>query len=433
MLKRLEWGLGLITLFVSAQLSTAEDALLDRVVLRAGERGRAAGPMHWTVELPSAALRDGNELPAVRVTSDDQHELPAQIGGLRLSAAKQPVPDARRELTVILPALQPGESLQLTARYTSSDRREPSNDKTARAFRWNDTPGKFADLLFGDRPVLRYMYEKLDETSADRRAETYKPYHHLFDPSGMRLVTKGPGGLFPHHRGLFYGFNRIEYGPERVKADVWHCNRGEFQSHEQVVVQEAGPVYGRHRVRIDWHGPDGKVFAREERELTAYDVNGGSMIEFRSILDSTAGKVRLDGDPQHAGFQFRASQEVPDKTAAQTYYLRPDGAGQPGSFRNWDDKMRDPRTINLPWLGLCFVLGEQRYTCLYLDHADNPKEARYSERDYGRFGSYFEYEIEPSKPLFVNYRLWLQAGELTTTQAEAQSESFTRPLRIGRT
>jgi len=38
----------------------------------------------------------------------------------------------------------------------------------------------------------------------------------------------------------------------------------------------------------------------------------------------------------------------------------------------------------------------------------NPKEARFSERDYGRFGSYFEYDLDEGKPLTVNYRLWLQ-------------------------
>ena len=52
------------------------------------------------------------------------------------------------------------------------------------------------------------------------------------------------------------------------------------------------------------HGQDGKVFAKELRELTAYNVAGGRLIEFASKLAKTAGKVRLDGDPQHAGFSF---------------------------------------------------------------------------------------------------------------------------------
>lgn len=285
------------------------------------------------------------------------------------------------------------------------------------------TPKKEAELRLGTQPVLRYMYEPIDNSSKARRDETYKPYHHLFDPRGERLVTKGPGGLFPHHRGLFFGFNKITYG-DNQQADTWHCNRGEWQAHTEYLGQEAGPLLGRHRVAIDWHGRDGKVFVKEQRELTAYNLLGGTLVEFASKLTSTGGKVHLDGDPQHAGFQFRASQEVPDKTAKQTYYLRPDGKDKPGSFRNWPQSKQHE---NLPWNALSFVLGERRYTAVYLDHPKNPKPARYSERDYGRFGSYFAADVEPDKPLTVNYRLWLQEGEMTVEQAKALSRQFVEP------
>jgi hypothetical protein len=296
-------------------------------------------------------------------------------------------------------------------------------DWDARNSGWRDSDGKHLELSLDGRPVLRYMYEPLDTSSKARRDETYKPYHHLFDSIGKRLVTKGPGGLFPHHRGLYYGFNKITYG-DNQQADTWHCNRGEWQSHEKFISQEAGPLLGRHRVAIDWHGRDGKVFLKEERELTAYNLPKGTLVEFASKLTSTGGKVHLDGDPQHAGFQFRASQEVPDKTKNQTYYLRPDGKDKPGSFRNWPGHKSHE---NLPWNALSFVLGETRYTAVYLDHSKNPKPARYSERDYGRFGSYFAADVTPDKPLVVNYRLWLQEGEMTVEEATALSRAFVEP------
>ena len=68
---------------------------------------------------------------------------------------------------------------------------------------------------------------------------------------------------------------------------------------------------------------------------------------------------------------------------------------------------------------MSFVLGGKRYTVAYLDDPGNPKEARFSEREYGRFGSYFEYTIEQDKPLTVNYRLWLQEGLMQPEEVAA--------------
>jgi len=137
--------------------------------------------------------------------------------------------------------------------------------------------------------------------------------------------------------------------------------------------------------------------------------------------------VHLDGDPQHAGFHFRASQEVPDKTAKQTYYIRPDGAGKFGETRNWPGQKTH---INLPWDACCFVLGDQRYTVAYLDRPDNPKEARFSERDYGRFGSYFVKDLNAGDRLRVKYRIWLQEGEMKGEEIARLSADFVEPPTV---
>ncbi len=358
------------------------------------------------VSLP-AALKEARSA----VVSDSAgREFAAQVTGPSLLGG------STAELHFILPSLQAGEQLDLTA--TLSDKPTPGQA----AFHWSDSADKYSELSFADRPVLRYMYEALDDSTPERRGETYKVYHHVYDPQGKRLVTKGPGGLFPHHRGLYYGFNRISYGDGK-KADVWHCNRGESQAHAEFLATEAGPVLGRHRLAIDWCGQDGQVFAREERELTAYNTQTGTLIEFASRLKSEVGEVKLDGDPQHAGFQFRAAQQVADVTKQQTYYLRPDGKDKPGSFRNWPGNKEH---VNLAWNALSFVLDKQRYTCGYLDRPENPKESRFSERDYGRFGSYFEYSLTAEQPLELNYRIWLQEGEMTVDQVHAHSHNLVK-------
>ncbi len=305
------------------------------------------------------------------------------------------------------------------------------------AMAWHKVPGKYTELRQGDRPIFRYMHRALDESTEQNRFETYKVFHHLYSPSGEQLLTNGPTGeapyskevQYPHHRGLYYGFNRITFGAGK-EADTWHCPKGESQQHVEFLAEEVGEDFGRHRLAIHWHDREGEVFLREQREVTATVGPEGTVIDFVSTLEpATEGTVYLDGDPQHAGVQFRAIDQVAKSTADQTYYLRTDGKGKPGEFRNWNhtnlDDPINPECTNRPWNALSFVVGDQRYTVLYMDHPENPKPAYYSERDYGRFGSYFVTEVTKEKPLTVKYRLWIQEEEMTLDTCEAFSREFT--------
>ena len=361
----------------------------------------------------------GNEpIASVTLARADGQLIPAQCTGPSLTSS------AAGELHFILPHLGTGESLQLKATLST----QPAG---AGGFTWRDQPGHHTDLLLGARKIVTYHYERLDESTPASRVRTYKVFHHVFSPSGDRIVTGGlnedPKVHSPHHRGIFYGFNRITYGDGK-KADTWHCIDGAFQQHERFLASERGPVLARHRVEISWHGKD-TTFAIEERELTVYNVPGGHLIEFTSQLRSTSGRVRIDGDPQHAGFQFRAHNDVDAYTTNQTIFIRPDGVGKPADTRNWDPETRKG-PVNMPWNAMSFVLGDRRYTVAYLDRPENPKEARFSEREYGRFGSYFEYTIEKDKPLTVKYRLWLQEGLMKPEEVAALSANFVEPVKV---
>lgn len=311
----------------------------------------------------------------------------------------------------------------------------PGSDASG-TFAWKETPGEHTDLhyVIGGKatPILRYMHKTYDPSSKDARNKSYKVFHHLYNPSGTRIVTNGGHTdeyknekdlLFPHHRGLMFAFNRVSYG-EKKTADTWHCTGDAHVTHEKTLFATAGPTVAEHRVLLHWHGPKNEVFAAEERQMTVYRTAGGTLVEFATRLTSKVGKVRLDGDPQHAGFQFRAHNDVAAKTKAQTYYLRPDGKGEMGATRNWDAKTRSALSVNLPWNVLSFVLDGKRYSVEYVDHPSNPGEKRYSERDYARFGCYFEFDLDTTRPLLLNHRVWLQEGEMTREQAEAIRSAF---------
>ncbi len=400
----------LVGLAASAEAATQE----IRFKVSAGKHDRTHTPVVVPVKVSSGVA----DVQAATLTIGKGSVLAGQVTrpGLH-SDATDPL---AREIHFLLPKLAAGESLEVKAVLKSG----PA--ASAAGFAWADTRGKHMDLTWAGRPVLRYMYEALDDSSKERRELTYKPFHHLFDPTGKVLLTKGAGGQFTHHRGLYYGFNKVTYRVGKT-ADVWHCTGDAHQSHQKFLSQEAGPVLGRHRVEIHWHGQGKEVFAREEREMTVYNVPGGHLVQFASRLHSAGGPVHLDGDPQHAGFHFRADNEVAATTKGQTFYVRPDGVGAPGQTRNWPGNKDH---VNLPWNAMSFVLGGQRYTAAYLDRPQNPKEARFSERDYGRFGSYFVYDLDDERPLDVRYRLWLQPGEMTVPAVAARSADFVEPVGV---
>jgi len=372
----------------------AADQSLDLTV-EAGKHHRANTPVRVLVDLP-------DEAKSVTLTGADGTRLPAQLTAPGLLGDSAP---DKRELHFILPKLAAGESLGLSATFSD---RAPAGP----AFSWQDNRGEYAELTCAGRPLVRYMCKPPDPKNVE---ETCKVFHHVYDPAGTRFVTKGPGGKYTHHRGLFFGYCHITY--QGGRAGNWGCSTN-WQAHAGVLGREAGPVLGRHQVAVDWHA--GKtVFAKERRELCVFKVPGGTLIEWTTRLATTGGKITLDGNAPHAGFQFRAAQEVAEKTGDQTYFIHPDGQTKPGQAR--------ASAFDLAWDVMSFVLGENRYSVVYLDRPENPKPAEYNERTYGRFGSYFKHEIDDGKNLVASYRVWLQEGELTADKAVALSNDFVEP------
>ncbi len=337
----------------------------------------------------------------------------------------------RRDLHVVMPD---APALELAVHFKKT---EPQGTR----FAWVDKKDEYQELILTrsgtTTPYLRYMNRPYDSSTPAARDKSYKVFHHLYDPTGKRFITNGGHTheeitdpkklLYPHHRGIMYGFNKCTYGPDmKTQADTWHCppkgNLAAHVSHEKTLSTETGPILGRHRVQIGWFGAGEKPFAQEERELTVYNTKGGTLVEFASRLKTTGGKIKVDGDPQHAGFQFRAANDVAEKTKKFTYYLHPDGSkGEMGTEKNWP---KNADMVDFPWYAMSFVVDNQRYSVVYLNHPNNPKETRFSERDYARFGGYFEREITEQMPLVVYYRLWLQPGEITKEQADALRAAF---------
>lgn len=424
----LGWRSGLAAALAAGGLfggSAAAETKLVGFEVKALEVGRTDSVVRVPLVLDEAWAK----APSIKVADAAGTSVPGQLTAPAVTSAPAAAPAGKvaRELVFVWPKLPANEAVKLTATL------DTTASPTAESFAWKTlADGAEIELALGSKPVVKYMCAALDDSSAAAREKTYKPYHHVYNPAGDQLLSKGPGSKFPHHRGLYFGFMKVTYDEKKV-VDVWHCKGDAHQSHEKVLASEAGPVLGRHTVLIAWRGIGKEAFAEETREVTAYRTPGGTLIEFASKVTPKSGVVKVDGDPQHAGFHFRANEEVTEKTSKETYYLRPDGKDAPGKFRNWSPGAKNPadaKHVDLPWNAMSFVVGGKRYTAEYIDRPQNPKEARFSERDYGRFGSYFVAEATPEKPLVVDYRFWVQEGEMDVAQANAQYANFTAPLEI---
>ena len=205
--------------------SQTDTAAIATVTVKAGQHARknaiATTPFNvFDADLKTVTLVDqaGNRL----------------IGQIAETSRFEAQENAKKTLTFIVPDLAKDESR--TYQVFGSDL------SPTPAFNWHNDGSQQSELQFGSDSVVRYMYEALDDATPERREVTYKPYHHVFSPDGKTLLTKGPGGLYTHHRGIYFGFNRISY--DGKQADTWHCRNGESQRQSADCINLAGPVFG---------------------------------------------------------------------------------------------------------------------------------------------------------------------------------------------
>lgn len=263
-----------------------------------------------------------------------------------------------------------------------------------------DTKGEHLDVVDGDKLVVRYMYAH-DTSSKERRFETYKPYLHVYDADGKTLMTKGTGQPFPHHRGIFIGWNRISINGKNF--DRWHMNNGEIV-HQKFSKAEAEGSDATIESVTHWHDDKKSSILDEVRTMGIDQPEDGParlIITFSSKLTAAHGDISLKGDPEHAGVQFRPSEKIEKQ---KTKYFFPKGV----------DNVKQAR--DLPWIAEIMVIEGKTYTVVQLNHPSNPKGTKHSAyRDYGRFGSFFEKDLKKGEVLSVNYQFLICDGEMKDT------------------
>ncbi|MAF67237.1 MAG: hypothetical protein CMJ84_16465 [Planctomycetes bacterium] len=256
----------------------------------------------------------------------------------------------------------------------------------------------------------------------DRIEETYKTFHHVLD--GETVLTKGLGGLYPHHRGLFIGWSKTR-AAGRTHNFWWNAKgASHLQRHAGFVDTQrtAGPLMARSVSLVEWLS-SGSLIVSERRGVTTWNLGPGRWShEFEFVLQAAAGEVRLDGDPAHGGFQFRAAQEVAEREDCA--YVLP-LAAQGGENDNWTD---------CPWAAARITIGGHPYWIVHMNAPSNPGPTTYNTRSYGRFGSFFRATIPADGELRLRYRVLVidgaECGELREEVIARAFEDFATPVSI---
>lgn len=282
----------------------------------------------------------------------------------------------------------------------------------------------YRDLLFGTANVWRHDQLKYDPA---KHVPTFKHFHQVYDFHGNGFITQGNDGKqYPHHRGLYIGWSKTGMGGKGY--DTWHCSNGVANKHKSFVSDRelTGSVLARSNSLAEWTGGDGKLIVTEQRDVITWRLGDSAIaMDFDFKLTAGEGDVQLNGDPQHAGFQFRAHGDVGGSKAVYVYPKTAKGKG--GDV--WE---------NCAWVTNTFKIKDHKYAVVYLDHPENPgtKEGKtvFSTRNYGRFGAFAPHDLKKDAPLEFHYRVIIfdadKDTDLSVERFDTAHAAFVKPVNV---
>lgn len=279
-------------------------------------------------------------------------------------------------------------------------------------FAVKDVPAEgHLDILDGDKIVGRYMYGR-DKTTKALDFDTAKTYLHVFDAEGKEPITKGPGGELPHHRGIYIGWNKLVVNGQT--DDLWHM-KGSEQLHQKFVDEKVTDDSASITSLVTWKGKSGATLLEEKRTMTFRKAPAPAyvLVDFSSTLTAVSGEAKLDGDPEHAGLQYRPSDAV---NRGKTKFLFPKENADP------------TKDLDYPWVVESYALGDKTYNVTYLNHPENLTSTRFSAyRNYGRFGAFFKGSIPKGESLTLKTRFVVSEGDKLpeVSWVQEQANAFT--------
>jgi hypothetical protein len=265
------------------------------------------------------------------------------------------------------------------------------------------------DIAVDGKPRLRYMHA-FDTSTKELAHDTYKVFAHVLDQDG-EPITKGPGGKFTHHRGIFIGWAKT--GFQGKSYDTWHMKNSSIV-HKETIEQKQDDKTSVLKVKLHWNTSEGVPILEEIRSFTVHhDGESYLLLDFVSELTAITDDVELNGDPEHAGMQYRPHNDVVGNKSAK-YTFHKDSINT-GNIKNERD---------VPWAAMTYKLRDKDWSVQHMNHPDNPKGTRHScYRDYGRFGHFPVAKLAKGESLTLRYRIRVTEGEMPAAEALAKQYS----------
>jgi len=280
------------------------------------------------------------------------------------------------------------------------------------------------DILDNRQLVTRYHVGPLPGGDGPSGSAIRRPFlYPVNGPDGAGLTEFGkphdPTGSHAHHYSLWVAHASVN------GQDFWSERRGGFIAHEALELLEDGPVFCRLVQKTRWTatlGPPAKAVLNGRRTLTFYRAEP----DFRLI------DVELEFAPPgvepvllgQTNFGFLAVRVAQSMTVF-------DGGGE---IRNsvGDRNEQGAHEKQADWIDQSGPVAEGLWGGIAIfDHPDNPRHPTHWHcRNDGWAGAAFnlkqEYQIEPSRPLRLQYRLCLHrddAGRADVAQRYAEYEA----------
>ena len=144
------------------------------------------------------------------------------------------------------------------------------------AFQIKEEAKKYIDITHDGKTVARVM-TAYDQSTPESKHETYKVYTHIFDKHGKAPITKGAGGAFTHHRGIFLGWSKTRFSGKSV--DSWHM-KGCVQVYKKIIDSKADDKSASLTILIQWISSDGIVSVQVPGQVEAEEVGQLQLADF---------------------------------------------------------------------------------------------------------------------------------------------------------